>query len=349
MSRMQKQRAFAFVELLVVAAICAMLVAILLPQIGHARKISRQQRESSACGSANAGHALYMNEYKDAPIVGYSHWNWGHPYVGQDPQLIRNMMFPPDVERPQISIEGSAIKMNGLRFRGFTGLAPEAFQIDRGTLQSFQTRPRPTSVQSGYFGSYISPTPADYQGALAVHPSWGLNTTYVGGDYLHGAFTGAGTPGISNPATGEFYLSRLDKTVNPSKLIFMASSRAADVNTWSGAWYSANNSDADGQGQPGRIRPGYYKIKSPQRAPEGIGSTSASGGGWGTLNGASENNTWDATRNPSYFGFLDGRHFGKPVVAHMDGHIEVLSFAQLRDMTRWSNYATERNWTWRRR
>lgn len=349
MSQSQRQlRGFAFVELLVVAAIIALIVAILLPQIGHARKISRQQRESSACGSANAGHALYMNEYKDAPIVGYSQWNWGHPYNGQDPQQIRNMMFPPDIDRPQVFIEGSAIKFNGLRFRGFTGLAPEALQIDRGTLLLFQSRNHASFGGNGFFGPYISPHAPDFQGALAVHPSWGLNSTYVGGDYLHGAFAQSGTPGQAG-AAGEFYLTRLDRTVNPSKLIFMASSRAADVNTWSGAWYNASNSDADGQGQPSRIRPGYYKIKSPQRTPEGIGSSTASGGGWGTVNGSNENNTWDAIRPPSYFGFLDGRHFGKPVVAHMDGHVEMLSLEQLRDMTRWSNYATERNWTWRRR
>ncbi len=339
---------FALVELLIVAAIISLLVAILLPQVGHARKISRQQRESSACGSANAGHALYMNEYKDAPIVGYSHWNWSHPYSGTDPLQTRNMMFPTDFDRPQLLLEGSAIKFNGLRFRGFVGLAPESLQIDRATMQLFQSRPRSLTVGTGWFGQYTSPAPTNVEGAIAVHPSWGLNTTYIGGDYLHGAFNTTGTPSIPG-AAGEFYLTRLDRTVNPSKLIFMASSRAADVNTWGGAWYSASNSDADGQGQPNRIRPGYYKIKSPQRAPEGIGSSSASGGGWGTVNGSNENNTWDAARPSSYFGFLDGRHFGKPVVAHMDGHVEMLSFEQLRDMTRWSNYATERNWTWRRR
>lgn len=348
---LHRSQGFAFVELLVVAAVVAMLVAILLPQIGHARKVSRQQRESSACGSASEGHALYMNEYKDAPIVGYSHWNWGHPYNGQDPQQRRIMMFPPSFDKPNQFYEGSAIKFHGLRFRGFVGLSPDAWQIDRNFLATISTRRdgSDSAINQGTFGPYTSPTPAHFAGAIAVHPSWGLNTTYVGGDYLHGAFTSAGAPGVANPATGEFYLTRLDKTINPSKLIFMASSRAADVNTWSGAWYNAGTSDADGQGQPNRIRPGYYKIKSPQRTPEGIGSTSASGGGWGTLNGAAENNTWDATRTPSYFGYLDGRHFGKPVVAHLDGHIEMLSLEQLRDMTRWSNYATERNWTWRRR
>ncbi len=345
----RRSSGFTLIELLVVIAIIALLIAILLPGLGQARKVGRQLREQIACQQANTGHALYMNEYKDAPIVGYSHWNWAHPYGGTDPAQIRNMMFPPDLDEPKIFNEGSAIKFHGLRFRGFTGIPVDAWQIDKNLLATFKARPRATAGGSGFFGPYYSPTQTQYQGAIAVHPSWGLNTTYVGGDYLHGAFSSGGSPGMSG-AGGEFYLTRMDKVTQPSKLIFMASSRAADVVNWGGAWYNASITDADGAGGPAtRIIPGFYKIKSPQRAPEGIGASTASGGGWGTVNGANEINAWDPRRAPSYYGYLDGRHFGKPVVAQMDGHVEMLKFEQLRDMTRWSNYATDRDWTWRRR
>lgn len=345
-------RGFTLIELLVVIAIIALLIAILLPGLGQARKVARQLRESIACQQANTGHALYMNEYKDAPIVGYSQWNWAHPYTGPTTSLRRVMMFPPSFDQPKQFYEGSAIKFHGLRFRGFVGLSTDAWQIDKAFHSTISTRRdgSDAGIQQGNFGPYTSPTQSHFAGALAVHPSWGLNTVFVGGDYLHGAFTSAGIPENSNPATGQFYMTRMDQVTQPSKLIMMASSRAADVTTWTGAWYNAAQNDADGNGGPAsRIVPGFYKVLAPQRVPTGIGATTASGGGWGTLNGTNEVNGWDPRRAPSYYGYLDGRHFGKPVVAHIDGHVESLSFEQLRDMTRWSNYATSRNWTWVRR
>jgi len=353
MIRKARKQAFTLIELLVVIAIIALLIAILLPGLGQARKVARQLREEIGIQQADAGHSQYMAEYKDAPIVGYSAWSWAHPYTGTVTALIRNNMFPADLDDPKIFNEGSGIKFHGLRFRSFVGLSLDAWQIDKGTLANFRTRTKPNTLNQGWFGPYYSVTDvgaAGFHGAVAVHPSWGINTVFVGGDYLHGGFDSSNLPGVCNPQTGEFYLTRLDKVRSPSHLIFMASSRAADVATWTGAWYNAGQSDADGTnaGASSKILPGYYKVLAPQRVPNGIGATTASGGGWGTVNGNNENNTWDAKKAPSYFGYIDCRHFSKAVVSHMDGHAEVMSLTQLRDMTRWSNFASDRDWTWRR-
>ncbi|MDX2081482.1 MAG: type II secretion system protein [Terrimicrobiaceae bacterium] len=141
-------------------------------------------------------------------------------------------------------------------------------------------------------------------------PSFGINLTFVGGDYGFGSDL---RPTDENfQRFGKFVVTRLGEIHSPGKLIVFASARYND-------------------GTIGRVE-GYNAIRSPffqaRRWPVQYNPKS---------------NWWD-------YGAVDPRFNGKAVAAMADGHVELLSFEQLLDMRRWSNQAAQEdnpNWTLR--
>jgi prepilin-type N-terminal cleavage/methylation domain-containing protein/prepilin-type processing-associated H-X9-DG protein len=108
---------------------------------------------------------------------------------------------------------------------------------------------------------------------------------------------------------GKFSVSHVGLAVDPSKLVVFAS-----------AHY-----DADGVTDNG-----YYMIKSPY------------------LKSRRWSKTYSEDAPAADSGFVHFRYDGRAVAAMLDGHAELLDFAQLEDMRRWSNLAAEandRNWT----
>ena len=55
----------------------------------------------------------------------------------------------------------------------------------------------------------------------------------------------------------------------------------------------------------------------------------------------------DAGLPPSAWGMVDPRHLGKATTGMFDGHVESQTLEQLRDMRKWSNYATTPDWNFR--
>jgi len=115
------------------------------------------------------------------------------------------------------------------------------------------------------------------------------------------------------------------------------SSRGGDVRN-TGFWgYGQTAPDS------GTMRPGYWLITPPRPHPNQRGATSATSGSWAT------SNRFNPTLAPSTWGNIDARASGKANFSMADGHVETLGLDDLRNMTRWSNYATDPNWTWRAR
>lgn len=146
----------------------------------------------------------------------------------------------------------------------------------------------------------------DYHMSMA--PSFGLNITFVGGDFGGGSDM---QPTDANFNTyGKFVVTRLSEIHAPSKLVVFASARVTD--------------------SAGRVEKGYNAIKSPHLM----------------------SNRWGQEYRESLpyyvFGNVHPRFDGKAVCAMADGHVELLTLEDLRDMRRWSNQAAindDPNWT----
>ena len=103
-------------------------------------------------------------------------------------------------------------------------------------------------------------------------------------------------------AYGQFCVTRMSQVVKPGALIVFAS-----------ACFENN----------GERIPGYFKVEAP----------SFTGRVW--------ESKFNAAAAPEAYGHVDFRYDGKAVAAMLDGHVELLDFAQMNDMRRWANPAAE--------
>ena len=152
----------------------------------------------------------------------------------------------------------------------------------------------------------------DRQYIVSVSPTFGLNADFVGGK---------GDPGFAFNANasrlwGQFYVTKLDQIRRSDRLLVFASARGVDATA------AAINGDGNG------TVPGFHIVNSPYLQASR----------W-------ESGAYNPELEPEQFGYIHPRHAGKLNVAHADGHVALLAFDDLRDMTRWSNQATRADWT----
>jgi prepilin-type N-terminal cleavage/methylation domain-containing protein/prepilin-type processing-associated H-X9-DG protein len=334
------RRGFTLIELLVVIAIIALLVAILLPALGKAREAARNAVEQAAAQQLALSMQAYAQEGKEKFLPAGPAWGWVHP---SPLSVTAGVVLRPVDPFPSGTyfMEGSVSKTWVHTLRTWSNMPLNGLMIDSNTFQNFYDRPKaPSTVDNGWaqYGDNSA------QAAFGYHPSFGMNGVYVGGSYQHAAHSinggiNAGAPyGLINrrsgQGAGEFYVKKIGDVRNTSRLLLIAGSRGGDVAN-SGFWgYGATPPNS------GIIRPGYWLVLPPRAYPTGMGGMSAGGPAWSASNNFSNN------KAPGDWGNLHARYGGKVNTAMCDGHVESQSIDDLRDMTKWSNYATSKDWNW---
>ena len=180
-------RGFTLVELLVVIGIIAVLLGILLPSLGAARRQARAVRELAALRQVMGAYQMYANENKGRLLPGF--WNGGPVGNGRG----GNVTFPAAARYPW-------------------RLAPYLNYNVFGTLL--------VNEQETVIGRQFSRSPG-YEYMVSLYPSFGINATFVGGNFLTGLMP---TP-TAVQAFGQFVATRMTDVRRPSELIVFASAR----------------------------------------------------------------------------------------------------------------------------
>ncbi|HYE61920.1 MAG TPA: prepilin-type N-terminal cleavage/methylation domain-containing protein [Phycisphaerales bacterium] len=340
------RRAFTLIELLVVIAIIALLIGILLPALSKAKCSGRMAQEGSLAHQMTLAFASYSSESRDKIMPAGAHWAWNHG-------VNEYTLFASDPLTKGKMMDGSCLKVWTPYYWHASNWSMQQVQLDKATRQDFDKR-LDEGTDSGPFRWHNNST--DILNAYAYHPSLGVNGVYVGGAYQFGAFRGQG-PGRGAPymdnygnptpagnpraSGGNFYVQRTADVRNPASLIHLASARGADVMGGGALW-------GWGQDLPNPtsathvIRPGYWIVLPPKASP--YQRSAALGAAFTLANAWSTSNTFDKRQPPSTWGMLDMRCNGKAVTAQMDGSVKYQNLAELRDMTKWSNHATNPDW-----
>jgi hypothetical protein len=141
----------------------------------------------------------------------------------------------------------------------------------------------------------------DFVYRVSAEPSFGINATYVGGNYRTGLMPTAAT----RKRYGQFYASHLSGVAQPSRLIVFASSRFT------------------GPTEPFEVEHGFHLINPPR-------TTKIEWEG-----------PFDEKKPAQEFGYLDLRYNGRAVCAMLGGNVEMLGERELLDMRYWSTFAAE--------
>jgi prepilin-type N-terminal cleavage/methylation domain-containing protein len=293
--------AFTLIELLVVISVIAVMIGILLPALAKARKSGLQVRESAALKQVCVAYTVYSQDNRGALLPGYLPPEWTIP--GVDPEREFKVRYNGQDSTNQSRLYGSVAQRYTWRLAPYLNYALDGIIVDKQLRTEYLSLPDQPSSRTSF------------QWAFASCPSFGINSTFVGGDARRGGFF---QPSLSR--WGKFYVTKFDEPAFPDRLLVFATSRG--YHAVNGTTVVPGRHRIEGPWRASR-EPGQVPIFTPWAAPEG---------------------PFDPGRTPTTYGHLDFRHFKRVLITTFDGHVEPLGIEDMRDMRRWSNKATKPDW-----
>lgn len=274
-------RGFTLIELLVVIATVGVLIGILVPALSIARNSAKTVRELAAGQQLMVAYGLYADDNKAELLPGYPPDSW--------------VSLTPAPGSPSLTVYDDANQR-------VTG--PEARRYPWRMIPFLDNTFAALYKDEKILKGYRDLGKAEYHYLVSLSPSFGLNSTFVGGDSDRLGWNKA-----AQSVYGPFAITRLDQTLFPTKLISFASGR--------------------GPGIDGDATEGFFRIDAPSLRVRQWSVTPT----WN-----------DPGALPASYGNVSYRHAGRSVVMTMDSHAELLKYAALDDMRRWANTATAPDW-----
>jgi len=278
--RGMRPRAFTLVELLAVIGVIALLVALSASAVTVVQRTARQTTELAALRSVLQGW------------MGYSLDNGGMLIPGFLPGLP--------------AFQGNGEPIPAQTYGGGANIAARwPWRLTPylgGDMRALFAGP-----QAEMWSKLENGDPEQMLYFASLYPSFGMNSTWIGGDSERLGFLPPTLPnGQPNPLAN-FYLRRISMARNPARVIVFASSRT--------------NATVDGG-----IAEGYFRLESPMlMQPQ-----------W--------QERYDP-EVPASFGNLSARYRDEACVGTMDGAVAAVGVNALRDMRRWADQADRADWS----
>ena len=294
-------RAFTLIELLVTILIIALLISILLPAISRARAAAFQAKEMSAGKQLMTAYLMYSSDNKGVLMPGYIKSSWTD---GTNPNHQFRVWESPLHKGPEEQMLGTVIRRYPYRLLPYLDYNLDGLIIDPRLNSEYRRLPDDRNGR------------LSFQRGFSTSPSFGLNTTYIGGDSKRGAFF---VPSIRR--WGPYYVTRVDAVSDGAKLMVFSTARGGHTDP-------ANHA----------VVPGRHRIEGPWQASTTSNSLPV------FLRWTVPVGAFRPSHSPGTYGHLDFRHGGSAISVMFDGHVELLKLDELSDMRRWSNKATSANW-----
>jgi competence protein ComGC len=325
---------YSLIELMVMVVILGLLMGVLMPALSRARMTAQMQNNQNNVRRLNAAYTQYALDFKNSLLPGYP--SNGSQMLGGAGVVEGTRVTPGSASSAWNCVWGGEVVSVSAPMAARYPVRLSAYVEDMSSLVQGH---RSEKFSAG--NSVSSTTALDY---ATQHPTWGLNSLYVGGHGVTGSGTfgdaalwGGGYSQLTGRAVqGGPAVLKMDEVRRPAGLItFLDTKRRDQPMNLAGTGPGAGTMP----GYQGAYREGSFVCYPPRFSSFAGGKAAVNFKLWKEGTGEtyySAQPDVDADISAS----MPSPWWGTGVVtSYIDGHANVMTIGQLNDMRLWSNKA----------